>query len=292
MVGLEFRHEEMEKIAEEADKHGPGQIIVLLIESGGGAVTEMEQIHETLLEIKKRHRLVAWIQEAISAACATAIHCDEIYFMTEGTAGSMTAFAGGQSWQGAQLQKWLNTAGEWMELGGRSPYIGEAMIDDDKLLSYDKDGKTGKVTWYNDLSGEFILSRMDENLTFNSSNALHCGFADGIADTEPQLAKLLDLPKWYEVSDYGREIHEDWMSTVKRAQEDLPRLADELQYKNQSSGDPVKILGTQINIMKQIVQWWDRAPNVCEMSGIPPKEFLERQIAEMRRELARMKKNR
>lgn len=72
-VGLMLRHDEMEKIAEEADKYGPGQIIVLVVDSGGGAVTEMEKIHDTLTDIKRRHRLVAWIKQAISAACATAM---------------------------------------------------------------------------------------------------------------------------------------------------------------------------------------------------------------------------
>ena len=90
-VGTYIRHEEMEAIAEEADKYGPGQIIVLILDTPGGSVTETEKIHEVLMKIKKRHRLVAWIKEAISAGCAIALHCDEIYFMKEGSAGAMTA---------------------------------------------------------------------------------------------------------------------------------------------------------------------------------------------------------
>jgi hypothetical protein len=68
------------------------------------------------------------------------MHCDEIYFMTEGTAGAMTAFnsATGQAWKDEELEEWMRRAGEWMEQGGRSRYIAEAMIHAPSLLSYDK----------------------------------------------------------------------------------------------------------------------------------------------------------
>ena len=64
-VGMTFRHEEMEKIAEEADRYGPGQIIVFRVKSGGGAVTEMEKIHKTLTEIKKRSKALEQEQQSL-----------------------------------------------------------------------------------------------------------------------------------------------------------------------------------------------------------------------------------
>ncbi|MHC5025141.1 MAG: Clp protease/crotonase-like domain-containing protein [Planctomycetota bacterium] len=290
MVGLEFRHEEMERIAEEADRYGPGQIIVFRVKSGGGAVTEMETIHKTLTEIKKRHRLVAWIEEAISAACATSIHCDEIYFMTEGTAGSMTAFAGTKSWQGEELRRWLENAAMWMEQGGRYPGIARVMIHSPLMLSYDKDEVTGEITWYDDLTGEFVLSRPGENLTFNADNAVHCGFADGIADTPEELAKQLDLPAWHEKSQYGREIAKEWQDSVKRAQERIPLLAQRMGYKNTGTGDAVQILGARVKIYEELISWWNRAPNVMMMNGVPPKETLQRELKELRRQIAQIRK--
>jgi hypothetical protein len=290
MVGPYFRHQEMEKVAEEADKFGSGQIIVLIIDSGGGSVVEMEKIHRTLTEIKKRHRLVAWIKQAISAACATAMHCDEIYFMTEGTAGAMTAFnsATGQSWQDEELEEWMRRAGDWMEQGGRSRYIAEAMIHAPILLSYDRDEETGKVTFYNDLSGEFDLSGEEENLVFNASNALHCGFSDGTADTEEDLAKLLDLPKWHEKTDYGRKISEEWIELVDKAQADCARLRARLSYLGTGSGDPVVIIGKRIQIFEKMIRWQERVPSMgC--SGYSTEQ-LRREIRELRKQLADMKK--
>jgi hypothetical protein len=294
MVGLYFRHDEMVAIAEEADKYGPGQIIVLVIDSGGGAVTEMEQIHETLTEIKKRHRVVAWIKKAISAACATAMHCNEIYFMTEGTAGAMTAFNGGtgEAWEGEQLDEWMDRAGNWMEANGRSRYIAEAMIHAPILLSYDRDDETGEVTFYNDLSGNTVLSREEENLVFSSSTARHSGFSDGTADTEEELAALLDLPRWYEKSDYGRKIAQEWFDTVEQAQKDVPLLQQRLGYAGSGSGDPVEIMGKRIQIYKEFLRWHSRLGETAQYMGLPPEDYLEREIANMRKELAEMKRRR
>ena len=290
MVGMEFRHDEMRRVAEEADKYGKGQIIILVIDSGGGLVTEMEKIHETLMEIKKRHRLVAWVEKAISAACATALHCDEIYFMTEGTAGAMTAYAGTKAWEGAKLKKWMRRAGDWAEEGGRSRYIAESMIHAPRLLSYDKDPETGDVTFYNDLSGEYVLSRADENLVFTASSALASGFSDGTADTEEELAALLDLPEWYEVSDYGRRISEKWRKLVKRANTEIPLTLARLEYYRSGSGDPIVSIGAKISLLKELKGWHDRCPNVASMSIPWTKNQLDRLIADLRKELADMQK--
>lgn len=292
MVGEYFRHEQMEQIAEEADKYGPGQIIVLLIDSGGGFVTEMEKIHEVLTEIKKRHRLVGWVEKAISAACATVLHCDEIYFMTEGTAGAMTAYGGTKAFEGEQLRDWLRRAGDIAEQGGRSRYIAEAMIHAPLMCSYDKDPETGEVRFYNDMSGEHVLSPAGKNLVFTSSTAVHSGFADGIADTEDELAKLLDLPKWHEISTYGRNISKEWHDTVDRGKYEITQLRARMSYAGTGSGDPVEILGKQIQIFQEMLRWYDRLDPLqpgIHFQGLP-REDIEREIKELRKQLADLKK--
>ncbi|MBM4112321.1 MAG: hypothetical protein FJ253_02935, partial [Phycisphaerae bacterium] len=106
-VGVGLRHEEMDRMEKEADKLGPGQIIVMAINSPGGAVSEAVKIRDSLVRIKKKHRLVAWIEEAISGGAYTALFADEIYFMDVGSLGAITMFSGSQSAQGAQLEAWL-----------------------------------------------------------------------------------------------------------------------------------------------------------------------------------------
>ncbi|MDY7110660.1 MAG: hypothetical protein SYC29_18665 [Planctomycetota bacterium] len=287
MVGMEFRHDEIEMIGKEADKYGRGQIIVLLIDSNGGLVSESEEITDTIWDIKKRHRVVAWVKKAISAGASTAMACDEIYFMTEGTAGSVTTLMGNVSAPEELAELGVEFLAEVARRSGYSEHIARAMKLTKYECSYDKDPETGEVTFYGDTSGEFILSDREHNLTFNSSEAEKCGFSKGTADTEEELAELLDLPRWYEISTYGREIAEDWQTLVKRCQEDVRRLNRELSL---SGAAPTarEALGKQIQIFKKLIGWVDRCPLPCRLMGVPEREVLERQIEELRRQLARM----
>ena len=145
-VGIEARHDEIQEIIEEADKYGPGQIIVLQINSPGGLVIEGDKIHETLKDVKKRHRVVAWVKEAISAAAFASLHCDEIYFMQVGAMGSAVMFAGQTAISGDELNAWLEKFSEVAEIGGRDPIIARCMVTRTAMASYDKDSETGKVT--------------------------------------------------------------------------------------------------------------------------------------------------
>ena len=288
-VGEEFRHEEIEMIGEEADKFGPGQIIVLIINSNGGLVSESELITETIWDLKKRHRVVAWVEKAISAGCSTAMVCDEIYMMTEGTAGSVTSIYGNlQHVPEKEAQPSIDYLVRIAKEAGRSEHIARAMKLKKYLCSYDKDPQTGEVTFYGDLSGEFVLSDAESNLCFNSTNALHCGFSDGTADTEEDLAKLLDLPRWHEKSDYGRRIAKKWRGTVEKAKEEIPRLLARRGYWK-SSGSAEERIGALIQIDLALIRWIDRAPNVAR-GKLPPKEFLEREVKELRKQLADLKR--
>jgi hypothetical protein len=292
-VGIGARHDEIEAIGKEADKYGPGQIIVLQVDSPGGLVIEGDKIHETMKDLKRRHRVVAWIKKAISAGAFTSLHCDEIYFMRIGTLGSITMFSGTTSVQGARLEAWLDKCGEACMIGGRFPGIGRAMVTNPELLSYDKDDETGVVTWYATLEGRYKLSDAEENLTFNAENALHSGFADGVADTEEELAKLLQLPEWKEASDVGRKIHADWQRTLKECEKAKPLLFNDLQ--NPAGSDEIAQMGNQIKALTEIAKWYDRCypMMVYEQPSLgPDKERVEDMIEDLRRRIADMKRAR
>ncbi len=294
-VGMEFRHDEIEYVADHADKvkkeTGVSPIIVLEIESGGGLMLEMYNIHETLMEVKKRHRVVAWIKEAISAAAATAFHCDEIYFRTDASLGAMTGFNGGTgiALKDEALAQWLSDAAEWAEAGGRFGGIAKAMIHNPFELSYDVD-ENDNVTWYDTLEGEYDLSTAGDNLVFNASHAEQSGFADGIADSEAELAELLDLDGWSE-DEFGKAAHEDWMALYEKAHHDIPYKFQELEIiQGSAAADPEQKINAAIKLLKELIDWWDLAPFVCEFEfGLPPKEDLERAIRELQKQLSDIK---
>ena len=285
-VGDEIRHEEIEMIGKEADKHGPGQIIVLMINTNGGLVLESELIDETIQEIQKKHRVVAWVKKAISAGCTLAMGCAEIYFMTEGTAGSVTTVRGTQSVPEDEVQSNIIAMVNIAKRNGYSEHIARSMKLNKYMCSYDKDPVTGDITWYGDTSGEFVLSDDQSNLCFNSSNALHCGFSKGTADTFDDLAKMLDLPEWKEVNDYGRTISKKWKDTCERARLEIQRLIAQRNYKGTGGGSEVERIGALIRIDEELLRWIDRAPNIAMYTFGLPREQIEREIAELRKRLA------
>ena len=225
MVGVGLRHQEMEKIEKEADKFGPGQIIVIRINSGGGLVTEGDQIAESLSRMRDKHRVVAWIEEAISGAAFTAMHCREIYFMKTGSLGSITMFAGDKSAQGKELEAWIERVGDVAEGAGRNRQVGRCMVYSPLVVSYTKDKKTGKVTFFDNDSGEHMLSDDKDNLTFTEDVALDCGFSQGTADTEEELFKIMQLkPNSYVVNSVGKKVGDTWDKTISDSKKSKSRL--------------------------------------------------------------------
>lgn len=291
-LGIGMRHDEIEAIGREADAHGPGQIIVLHIDSPGGLVIEGDRVSATINRIKRNHRVVAWIKEAISGGAFTALHCDENYYMSYGALGAITMFAGQTAASGPQLQAWLERCGEVAESAGRNRYVVQAMIHAPLVVSYDRDPETGRITYYNTKEGKYLLADERTNLTLNASNALHAGYSQGTADTVEELAELMQLPEWREAGDgVGRRIHANWQRTVEQAQREVPMLMQRMQYQGTGSGDGAVVLGSRIRLLEELLRWYDRCyPVVVYEAGLPADpEPLRRQLAEMRRELGRMR---
>jgi len=289
MVGLGARHEEIEKIGAEADKIGPGQIIILEINSGGGLVIEGDKIDETLNKLRERHRVIAWIHEAISAAAFTALHCNEIYFQRVGTLGAITMFAGTKAIEGAELEAWLKKVGDVCSATNRNPWIGEAMVTNEPELSYDKD-EEGNVTWYNTLQGKYDLSDKVQNLTINAQQAEHSKFSQGTADTVPDLLKLLDLsPDKVEISQAGYKIHNDWQSIMKQCKEAKFKLGRDFQ--NPPGLEPLERLNARLRAAKEIRKWFDKCFPIMtyDQPALGTPEYWDGVIEDLNREIRRAK---
>jgi len=178
-----------------ADAGGPGQIIVLEIDSFGGLVTELYKFVDAIRAVRERHRVVAWVRQAISGAAVTSMQCNEIYFRSMGALGAATMIHGPVS-ADSEIDKFLTDMGDIIEKNGRPRSVFEAMVKAKAVLTYTKDPATGKSTFHDKITGlpgEVVLSDEKEKLTFNASNALDCGFSKGTADSLEQLAPLLGL---------------------------------------------------------------------------------------------------
>lgn len=286
-VGQEFREEEIRAMGLEMDELGPGQTLVLHITSPGGLVAEWELIWQTIKHIKKKHRVVAWVKTAISAGASTSLACSCIVFETSGALGSITTLYGGgqEAPMSMQLEGIANLEKVLLE-GGYSKHFARAFKLNDGLLSYDKDPDTGAVTFYPDVSGDFILSDGTHVLTIAAREAEDCGFAIGIADTRDELASLLDMGGWNEVGT-GQETFDRWQRDCKDCEDYIQRYGAKLKRLNTQNADD---LGEAIIIIRKLLTWWDRAPNICWKNNVPSKDDLKLLLEELQLRLRNMRR--
>ncbi len=288
MVGETMRATELDVLATYIDEnYGKGQVIVLKVDSGGGYGRTWSDIKDVIFKVRENHRVVAWIESAISAAAMTVYCCDEMYYTSLGEVGSCTGYSGSPnnplSPEGQQVM--IDEMEKVIAQSSRTPYLAACMFLLDKWLTYDKDPITGEITYYNTPEGNFHLSS-GTNLTLSAKQAFEGGLCDGIANTEEELLTLLNLED-AEVNRYGEELFENWQKTMKDFQnsiEDLSRIAQE--------GDPranteKKLLNSQIKACEQILKWADKLGEVALYNGLDEDrvKMIKRQILDLERQL-------
>jgi membrane-bound ClpP family serine protease len=291
-VGATARAYEIEQMGKEADNWGPNQIIILDIDSPGGLVTEIFKIVEAIKSVRERHRMVAWVKEAISAAAVTSMQFDEIYFRTTGADGAAMMISGSDSVYGEQLDKFKDEIGATVEENGRPRCVFLAMVLAKDVLTYTKDPVTGKPTFHDKITGlpgEIILSNDKENLVFNASTALDSGFSQGTADTGAELAPLLGLKEWYEISDYGRKTAAAWKKLYEDCDKDFKL---QQQFMNiPRAGGAVEQITAEIQILEKILDW-NKKCKPCIEGKIGPQgvQGIEKELKDLRKQLGELRK--
>ena len=290
MVGGDFRPEEIENVAAQADAIGPGQTIVLEINSGGGYVAEWQMIRDAIYEVQKQHRVVAWVLDGTSAAASTSLCCDVIVMKSRGHLGSITTLMGGPSAPTAyQVASAIENMQPMLRRGGRTPKMGVPFKTGDagelSLLSYTKDPDTGDVTWYQSLEGEKIMNNKGQVLGFTALEAIDCGLAIGQADTKEELGILLNQGGWREVGT-GEKLHDDWIALAERCKKSI--IFDNKELGKLPGGE--EGLRKQIKIFEEWIRWWDRAANACMEVRIPSKKQLEQTVIVLKEQLQALRR--
>ncbi len=286
MVGIGLRHDEMEQLEKIADGYGPGQVFIIRINSNGGLVTEGDLIAETLTRIKSKHRLVAWIEKAISGGAFTALYSNEMYFMPEATLGSITMLNGATHEEiKSAREDWKERVAQACAAGDRDPLIGPAMVHSEMELSYDKEGD--KVTFYSDVKHKYILSRRGENLDFSAKSAEHSGFSDGTAANELELYRELGLDDStkFEVNNAGKDIATKWQKLIKGAKEEVPLLMQKREIEGRSQGG-VAYLQARIRNTQKIIDWFKK----CKAEMMYELQIGEEAIKQLEEEIVLMRK--
>ena len=288
-VGGEMRATELELLAEYIDDNvGPGQVIVLKVDSGGGAGRMWSDIRDTIFKVRENHRVISWIHDdAISAAAMTVYCCDEIYYTSLGAVGSCSGYRGNPNnpLSTAEQQVMISEMEMVIVQSSRTPHLAACMFLLDKWLTYDKDPLTGEFTYYPTDEGEFKLAT-GTNLTLTAKTALESGLADGIADTQEELLAHLKLEN-AEVSLYGVELFEQWEKSLKEFDDTFDELMQTLAEGDPRANTQKKVINSQIKAGETILKWAKKLGEIAYYKGLNEDriEMLTRQILNLRRQL-------
>ena len=118
-------------------------IIIIEMDTYGGAVNDADDIRTRILDYKKP--IYVWInKDAASAGALISIACDSIYMSSGASIGAATVVTGDgeqapDNYQSYMIYIMISTA----EAKGRDPKIAEGMVDED--LQVDSVSQEGKV---------------------------------------------------------------------------------------------------------------------------------------------------
>jgi hypothetical protein len=276
------------------------QIVVLKINSGGGALFEIQKLSDVIEdEIKPKYQVVTWIESAISAAAMTAYTVEDIYYMTKGNLGAATGFrmvnGRAEAVEGQQLEEVLFMMEQIAQRGGHEPLVMRAMQIEQEL-SADID-ENGVVTWRPDLKGQYVVNPKDRILTLNSRDAMKFKLAKGVADTKSELLELIvGDSEWVEVGVEADEYQHEFRDNVFNAQREINELATKLNLEMQaaqSSRNDEQAIGRHVGAARrylaQIRSWVRKAPSLEVYEGWTPERFrdIEEQIRDFQKNARR-----
>ncbi len=260
-------------------------IVVLEIDSGGGYVAELDAIINAIQnEMKRDFRVVAWIRYAISGAAFTAMNAEEIVFMSSGQMGGNVAFvttsSGTQADRGAFLQEMLEYGRRVARNGRIDPNVMWAM-QTFMTLSCDVD-EDGRVTWYDDDRGEYIVSPQNKILTLNALDAEKYKISKGTADNKEDLMRVLGVTEWVEVGHEADEYLEEFRDSVWQAEARMNELfsktiiavtlAQNARNDEQEVGRQVGKARRYLGQLRSLVK---RATSMEKYMGLTPEFFSE-----------------
>lgn len=259
-------------------------IVVLIVDSGGGYTLETEPLSDVIhLEMKKHFRVVVWVESAISAASFLTFNAEEIYMRPEGHIGGTVEYRGGpgglQSSEGRRLLEVLAIGEKISKRGRYDPLVMRAM-QTTFLLTADIDERTGEVTFYEGDKGEYVVSPENEILTLNAIDGLRFGISKGTAATKEELASLMGLSEWVEVGHIADELMRRFRDNVKTAEVRFGEVMAKYNIAvsaaiNSGGTDRQREVGIARKFLRELRSIVNRAESFKQYNRIPEQWFRE-----------------
>jgi hypothetical protein len=269
--------------------------VVIRINSGGGMLLEMTRLQEFFVEqLKPRFRTVGWVEWAGSAAAMAPWVLSEFYMMTNGAIGGNVGFSGGGvAMRGLSLEGVLHMMEKASAEAGRSFRLMRSMQMQEPLtINFNPDGS---VTFLNDMTGEVVLNRAalregeaNRVLTMTTDQAVLTGFAQGVADTIPELMRAMGYQEYEIVALDATELVNNRMRETQRLEERLNEMRARYQLALQDAMQQpdrtrrMADLGRAASLLNELERAVAMNPNLGLMSGMTP-EWFEQQREIIRR---------
>ena len=162
-------------------KNGNYDIIVIEMDTYGGAVNDADDIRTRILDFEKP--IYVWInKDAASAGALISIACDSIYMSSGASIGAATVVTGDGAQAPDKYQSYMRSImRSTAEAKGRDPKIAEAMVDED--IKVDSISQEGKV------------------ITFSTKEAIEYGFCDAELNSVDEIMERQGIEN-YEITKF------------------------------------------------------------------------------------------
>ena len=178
-------------------------VLVLYIDSTGGATTEADQIIQLLKKTQEKSgglRIVAYVRRAQAAAAAVALWCPDVCIDSTGTI--LAAETPTQDPNAVRdAAETINVAiVDAAKHGKHDELLVRGLIDPELQLAVSKE--EGKVVIREGRAG-LPLSEKGKALTLTGKQAMEAGLAKGVADSVYEMKTSLGIEKWRKVDGKG-----------------------------------------------------------------------------------------
>lgn len=226
VVGKKFVARILEKSFADAFKRKP-TVVVLVIDSPGGHVSEVDKLVDVIRKYKKELRVVAYVKkQAISAAAITALSVKEIYMNPSASIGGATMYMSGgdgvvdlPSDVNEKMQSiWRASARNSAETGGHDTKLAEAMIDRQMELYVSKKNGKKVIREGTPPKGAEEVTKKGKLLTMTDQEAEKFGLSLGSVENVKELGKKIGYENWTECKGLGTPLSEWWGKTIEQVE--------------------------------------------------------------------------
>jgi hypothetical protein len=203
-------------------------VVIIRVNSPGGALSEVSKFHEVFRQYKETFRCAVWVEWGISAAAMSPWIFEDIYMLPEGALGGATAHMGGvAAVEGFDLEKILYGMEQISREGKKHPFIARAM-QVQAALSVNID-ENGNVTYFQDETGQRVINGATRVLTLTSKDAYDIKVSKGTAATFEELMSVMGISEWQMGGAEATKAVDDGIRRMNVARTELPITAQKYQ---------------------------------------------------------------